>query len=218
MFTGLVETVGEVNSVKAEKDIWLIDICAPAIASQLKYGDSVAVSGACLTVVACDSSLFCAEMMEETKARTKLGSLKSGDRVNLERAMRADGRFDGHVVSGHIDGLARVMSIEETSKTRKIFFVAADDILSGIVAKGSVAIDGVSLTVIDADDKHFSVGLIPTTLAETSLAQLRKGDAVNVETDILGKYVAKCLETRFGTKTKENETVTWEKLAENGWI
>jgi len=218
MFTGLTETVGEVNSVKAEKDIWLIDIFAPAIASQLKYGDSVAVSGACLTVVSYGSSGFCAQMMEETKLRTKLGSLKSGDSVNLERAMRADSRFDGHVVSGHIDGLATVEAIEETSKTRKIFFTAAADILSGIVSKGSVTIDGVSLTVIDADDKHFSVGLIPTTLSETSLAALHVGDAVNIETDILGKYVAKCLEARFAAKTKESETVTWEKLADNGWI
>lgn len=218
MFTGLVETVGKINSVQAQKDIWLIDIEAPAIAQELKNGDSVAVSGACLTVVSYDSSSFCAEMMDETKMRTKLGELKGNDSVNLERAMRADGRLDGHIMTGHIDGVAKVEKIIETTKTRKMFFTAAADILSGIVSKGSVAIDGVSLTVIDADDVHFSVELIPTTLAETSLSGLKIGDSVNIETDVLGKYVTKYMESRFDKNYAENESVTWEKLAENGWV
>jgi len=218
MFTGLVETVGKINSVQAQKDIWLIDIEAPAIAQELKNGDSVAVSGACLTVVSHGSSSFCAEMMDETKMRTKLGELKGNDSVNLERAMRANGRLDGHIVTGHIDGVAKVEKIIETTKTRKMFFTATANILSGIVSKGSVAIDGVSLTVIDADDVHFSVELIPTTLAETSLSDLKIGDSVNIETDVLGKYVTKYMESRFGKNSAENESVTWEKLAENGWV
>lgn len=217
MFTGLIETVGHINSLQAQKDIWLLDIAAPSISTQLKNGDSVAVSGACLTVVSHNDTAFTAQMMDETASRTKLGKLKTGDSVNLERAMRADSRFDGHIVSGHVDGVAQVAKIEANSKTKKFFFSAADNIISGIVSKGSVTIDGVSLTVIDADGL-FSVELIPTTLAETSLCELQIGSSVNIETDILGKYVARYIETHFAGRNAGNETVTWEKLAENGWL
>ncbi|MDO4952572.1 MAG: riboflavin synthase [Synergistaceae bacterium] len=220
MFTGLVETVGKIKSVKQTADTWLIDISAPEIASELKKGDSVSVSGACLTVTDFDLAGFRAEMMEETKQRTKLGSLKSGDLVNLERAMSAGSRFDGHIVSGHVDGVGRVAKIENSGRTKKVFFAANADIISGIVSKGSVAVDGVSLTVIGVSDNEFSVGLIPETLAQTSLSALVQGSAVNLETDIIGKYVAKFLEKRFGQDSleKPKENITWQKLADSGWL
>ena len=220
MFTGLVETVGKIRSVKQNADTWLIDISAPEIASELKKGDSVAVSGACLTVTDFNTAGFRAEMMEETKQRTKLGSLKSGDLVNLERAMAAGSRFDGHIVSGHVDGVGRVAKIENSGRTKKVFFAANADIISCIVSKGSVAVDGVSLTVIDVSDNEFSVGLIPETLAQTSLSALVQGSTVNLETDVIGKYVAKFLEKRFGQNSgeKPKENITWQKLADNGWL
>ena len=220
MFTGLVETVGKIKSVKQNADTWLIDISAPEIASELKKGDSVAVSGACLTVADFNTAGFRAEMMEETKQRTKLASLKSGDLVNLERAMVAGSRFDGHIVSGHVDGVGKVVKIENSGRTKKVFFAANADIISGIVSKGSVAVDGVSLTVIDISDNEFSVGLIPETLAQTSLSALEQGSIVNLETDVIGKYVAKFLEKRFGQDSgeKPKEIITWQKLADNGWL
>ncbi len=219
MFTGLVEAVGRIKSVRRKSDIWLLDIQAAEIARELHKGDSVAVSGVCLTVTDFDTESFRAEMMEETHKRTKLGMLKSGDAVNLERAMSVNARFDGHIVTGHIDGQGKVSKIAAYENTKKFFFSANADIMSGIVSKGSIAIDGVSLTVIDVSDTEFSVELIPTTLAETSLSALMEGSVVNLETDILGKYVAKMLAKRFDkTEDKKTGSISWQKLADNGWL
>jgi riboflavin synthase len=135
--------------------------------------------------------------------------------------MRLDSRLDGHIVSGHIDGLAKVDKIETYSETMKYFFNAGPDILSGIVHKGSVAIDGISLTVIDVTTDTFSVGIIPTTISETTLSELREGDAVNIETDILGKYITKFLNTRFSDADNGGEmksSLTWDKLVKYGWV
>ena len=220
MFTGLVETVGKVISVLPNGDVWRLDISAPQIAEELKVGDSVAILGACNTIIKHDSYSFSVEMMEETRNRTKLGKLKAGSPVNLERAMRLDSRLDGHIVAGHIDGTASVSRIEIQPNTRKYFFTASSELISGIVPKGSVAIDGVSLTVIDANEENFSVGIIPTTLADTTLSSLKIGDEVNIETDMIGKYITKFLETRFSAKndTKEmKKSLTWDKLVEYGW-
>ncbi len=220
MFTGLIETVGRVAAVLPKGDIWQLDISAPKIARELSIGDSVSVMGACNTVVRHDNSSFSVEMMEETRNRTKLGKLKSGSPVNLERAMRLDSRLDGHLVAGHIDGTASVLRIETEPNTRKYFFIASSELISGIVPKGSVAIDGVSLTVIDVTEDTFSVGIIPTTLADTTLSSLKAGDEVNIETDMIGKYITGFLETRFSAKndTKEmKKSLTWDKLVEYGW-
>ena len=148
-----------------------LSIYAPAIAPELRHGDSVAISGACQTVTFMDANSFKVQMMPETLARTKLGGLRTGARVNLERAMRLDTRIDGHLVAGHVDGVAEVSKIEALNDTRKIYFTADERLLDGIVEKGSVTIDGVSLTVIDAEAEFFSVGVIPTTLAETTIAR-----------------------------------------------
>ena len=221
MFTGLIETIGKVSAIHPRGDVWQLDIVAPNIAGELRIGDSVSVSGACSTVVRSDNRSFSIEIMEETRNKTKLGDLKNGSRVNLERAMRLDSRLDGHIVSGHIDGLAKVDKIETYPETMKYFFNAGPDILSGIVHKGSVAIDGISLTVIDVTTDTFSVGIIPTTISETTLSELREGDAVNIETDILGKYITKFLNTRFSEADEGGEmknSLTWDKLVKYGWV
>ena len=221
MFTGLIETIGIISAIHPRGDVWQIDIEAPKIAGELRLGDSVSVSGACSTVVWSDNRSFSIEIMEETRKKTKLGNLKSGSAVNLERAMRVDSRLDGHIVSGHIDGLARVEKIETYPETRKYYFSAGQDLISGIVSKGSVAIDGISLTVIDVTTNNFSVGIIPTTISETTLSELKEGDAVNIETDILGKYITKFLKTRFSDTAEGGEmknSLTWDKLVKYGWV
>ena len=169
MFTGLIETVGTVVTITPLGDVTELSIYAPAIAPELRHGDSVAISGACQTVTFKDANSFKVQMMPETLARTKLGGLRTGARVNLERAMRLDTRIDGHLVAGHVDGVAEVAKIEALDDTRKIYFTADERLLDGIVEKGSVTVDGVSLTVIDAEAEFFSVGVIPTTLAETTI-------------------------------------------------
>ena len=221
MFTGLIETIGIISAIHPRGDVWQIDIEAPKIAGELRLGDSVSVSGACSTVVRSDNRSFSIEIMEETRKKTKLGNFKSGSAVNLERAMRVDSRLDGHIVSGHIDGLARVEKIETYPETRKYYFSAGQDLISGIVSKGSVAIDGISLTVIDVTTNNFSVGIIPTTISETTLSELKEGDAVNIETDILGKYITKFLKTRFSDTAEGGEmknSLTWDKLVKYGWV
>ena len=221
MFTGLIETIGKVSAIHPGNDVWRLDIEAPTICKELRMGDSVSVSGACSTVVSFNTKSFSIEIMEETRKRTKLGALSVGSKVNLERAMRLDSRLDGHIVSGHIDGLAEVLKTEIYPQTRKYFFKAPAELLLGIVSKGSVAIDGISLTVIDVDKEMFSVGIIPTTVSETTLSELKAGDPVNIETDILGKYISKFLEARFsGTKetTWMNNSLTWDKLEKYGWV
>lgn len=220
MFTGLIETIGTVAAVTPAGEVVELTIQAPAIASGLRLGDSVALSGACNTVTFFDANSFRVQMMPETQARTKLGRLRIGSSVNLERAMRLDSRLDGHLVAGHVDGMANVSRIESLDKTKKIYFTAPEEILAGIVVKGSVTVDGVSLTVIDAERDFFSVGVIPTTLAETTLGELKAGDAVNIETDMIGKYIKKFLEAAFSEKNgggKVKNSLTWDKLTEYGW-
>ena len=220
MFTGLIETVGSIESITPLGDVTELTIYAPAVAPELRHGDSVAISGACQTVTFMDASSFRVQMMPETLARTKLGALRTGSRVNIERAMRLDTRIDGHLVAGHVDGVATVTKIEALKETRKIYFSAGGHILGGIVEKGSVTIDGVSLTVIDAEADFFSVGVIPTTLAETTLGSLRAGDTVNIETDMIGKYVKKFVDAALGEKKEDGKmknSLTWDKLSEYGW-
>ena len=220
MFTGLIETIGTVVSIMPSGEVVELTVQAPAIASELRLGDSVSLSGACNTVTFFDANSFKVQMMPETQARTKLGRLKTGSPVKLERAMRLDSRLDGHLVAGHVDGMASVSKIESLDKTKKIYFSAPEEILGGIVEKGSVTIDGVSLTVIDAERDFFSVGVIPTTLAETTLKDLKAGDVVNIETDMIGKYIKKFMEAAFCEKNggeKVKNSLTWDKLTEYGW-
>lgn len=196
MFTGLVETVGTVRVFQREGAVFRLSIAAPSIAPELAMGQSVSVSGACLSVVALCGDGFDVEMMPETVERTWFGdTLRPGTPVNLERAVRLGDRLDGHLVLGHVDGTAVLRETRGDGRTREAFFSAGPELLRGVVPKGSVALDGVSLTVIDVFDGRsaFSVGLIPTTLRSCTLGALRVGAAVNLETDILGKYVERLL-------------------------
>lgn len=193
MFTGLVEAVGAVRAFRRTDSVYLLSIECPAIAGELVLGQSVAVSGACLSVVALHGDGFDVEMMTETAERTWFSALKPGTAVNLERAMVLGDRLDGHLVLGHVDGTAVLRRLSGKGRTRLACFAAEPRLLRGIVSKGSVAIDGVSLTVVDVSPADFSVGLIPTTLESCTLGQLAAGSVVNLETDILGKYVERLL-------------------------
>ena len=189
MFTGLIEALGTVRSFHQKGAYYALKIDAE-FSGELVIGQSVSVSGACLTVTQNDSRSFEVEMMRETWLRTWFGcGLRA--RVNLERAMRLTDRLDGHLVLGHVDGVARLKEIRGTETKEAVFVPENTELLRGIVEKGSVAIDGVSLTVIDAGDESFSVGLIPATLGATTLGRLKAGSMINLETDILGKYVAR---------------------------
>ena len=191
MFTGLIEAVGTVRKFHQTGTYYTLTIEA-GFSAELVIGQSVSVSGACLTVTRNDAKSFDVEMMRETFIRTWFGkNLRTGTRVNLERAMRLTDRLDGHIVLGHVDGVATLREVRGTQTKEAVFVPDDKELLRGIVEKGSVAIDGVSLTVISADDKNFSVGLIPATLEATTLGGLKAGSLINLETDILGKYVAK---------------------------
>ena len=212
MFTGLVERIGRVVSIsKASGGVSVIAIEAPEIAAGIVPGESVAVSGACLTATGTSGGTFRAQMMEETLRITRLGRLKPGECVNLERALKLGGRLDGHFVLGHVDEVGEIIRVESSGETRKVWVSAPDKICWGIAPKGSIAIDGVSLTVIDCETDGFSIGLIPATLRETTLGNLARGDSVNIEIDVIARYIARLC----GRETKSG--LTWEKLAQYGW-
>ena len=206
MFTGLVEAVGTVRAFRRTDSVHLLSIECPALARELRFGQSVAVSGACLSVVALHGDVFDVEMMPETAERTWFSALRPGSAVNLERAMALGDRLDGHLVLGHVDGTAVLKRLSGGGRTRVASFGAEPGLLRGIVPKGSVAIDGVSLTVIDVFPSEFSVGLIPTTLETCTLGRMAAGSVVNLETDILGKYVERLLApSRAGTRLSIEE-------------
>ncbi len=189
MFTGIVRHVGQVRSVVPTAGGARLTVDLGPLADGLALGDSVAVDGACLTATSIDGSTVSFDAVAETLAKTTLGSLAAGGRVNLERALTVDASLDGHLVQGHVDGTATVKSITPEAWT----FSAPRELAAQLVPKGSVAVAGVSLTVVDAGADSFSVALIPTTLAETTLGEMRVGQAVNIETDVIGKYVLRYL-------------------------
>jgi len=195
MFTGIVEHVGRIEGVLRLPDLVRFRIDLGPIAEGVRIGDSVAVLGVCLTATRIDGRVFDFEAIPETLARTRLGRLVEGDRVNLERAMGAGGRFDGHLVQGHVDGEGRVARVLRRGHEVELHVEVQDPAFAGaFVDKGSVAIDGVSLTVVRAEGARFHVALIPHTLARTTLASLREGDAVNLEVDVFAKYLKQYLD------------------------
>lgn len=199
MFTGLVEGVGTVRAVEpAAAEVRLtVEVPAATTAEACKLGESVAINGCCLTAVAVDGARWSFQAGAETLVKTNLGRLRPGDPVNLERALPANGRFGGHIVQGHVDGVGTIRSIERHGDWIDMAFALAPHLAEQLVPKGSVAVDGVSLTVVNALPDGFTVALIPHTLAETTLGRRAPGDEVNIETDILGKYVQKLLAARF---------------------
>ncbi|MCL2749387.1 MAG: riboflavin synthase [Coriobacteriia bacterium] len=219
MFTGIIEEIGTVEAVRKGKDSSVLTLGASVVMSDLKLGDSVAVDGVCLTASSLNSSSFSADVMHETLSRSTLGKLTRGSKVNLERALLAQGRFGGHIVSGHIDGTGTITAIRQDDNAVWYTVKADAAILRYIVEKGSIAIDGISLTVARITDEDFSVSLIPHTLKETTLAVKKVGSLVNLENDLLAKYVEKLLGApgSAGTEQPEQSTLTREFLLSHGF-
>jgi len=215
MFTGIVEETGTVKSISMAGSSGTIVIEAKKVLENTQIGDSIAVNGICLTVTSMTANSFSADVMAETVRRSSLSECRSKDKVNLERAMAADGRFGGHIVSGHIDGTGTIVSLkrEENAVWVKIKTTAA--IMKYIVEKGSICIDGISLTVAKVAENDFSVSVIPHTGEETTLLKKKAGDTVNLENDIVGKYIERFM--RFGNAPKKEEsTLTMDMLREFG--
>ena len=195
MFNGLIEAMGEVAELKAIPAGFRIRV-ATALAVELALGESIAVNGCCLTVVAIADGTLTFEAGPETLARTNLGELTAGVAVNLERSLQVGDRLGGHYVTGHVDGVGTLDQREDDAEWSTFWFRAPPGLMRQMVSKGSIAVDGVSLTLVDVEDDRFSVALIPHTLSLTTLGQLAEGDRVNLETDLLAKYVERQLESR----------------------
>jgi len=190
MFTGIIEQVGAVKTIeRAEEHVNLTVETIESILSDVENGSSLSINGACLTVVEHTATTATFNIIYETMRKTSLGHLAEGDAVNIERAMAANGRFDGHIVQGHVDATGSIASIRQLDNSYVIYIDVPRDLMRYIVHKGSICIDGISLTVVDAEDKTFSVCIIPHTWENTNLSNKRAGDPVNIETDVIAKYV-----------------------------
>ena len=216
MFTGIVEECGTVLDVLKNGVSGSVQIQASTVLEGTKTGDSIAVNGVCLTVTKLTKSSFTADVMAETFRRTNLGNLGKNSRVNLERAMAANGRFGGHIVSGHIDGTGIISRIKEEGNAVWIYISAPQSILNLIVEKGSVAVDGISLTVAAVSDKEFAVSVIPHTRENTALSGKKTGAVVNLENDIIGKYVQKLTGTAQINESSETQSERDKKLLD--WL
>ncbi len=219
MFTGIVEEIGMIRAIQRGQHSAIVSIQAQVVLSDLKIGDSVAVNGICLTVTSKDEHGFTADVMHETLNRTSLAKLSKGSKVNLERAMSATGRLGGHIVSGHIDGTGLITSIAKDDNAIWYTIDTPTALMRYIVEKGSITIDGISLTVAEIGETYFKVSMIPHTAKVTILSSKGVGDVVNLENDILGKYVEKLLQPQFGCQEKEENTsnITLEFLRTNGF-
>ena len=216
MFTGIIEEVGVVKSIRMGAQSAVITIQAEKVMEDIHVGDSIATNGVCLTVTSFDKNSYSVDVMHETLRRTNLGTLKSGSRVNLERAMAADGRFGGHIVAGHVDDPGTITSMEKDDNAIWITIRTTPAVLKYIVGKGSIAIDGISLTVARVDDKSFAVSVIPHTGANTTLLEKKPGDTVNLETDMVGKYVEKLLRYEE-SEEKPQSGITMDFLKSHGF-
>lgn len=219
MFTGIIEETGEIINIRRGAKSAQLMIRGDLVTRDSEVGDSIAVDGVCLTATAINGNTFTADVMAETMRRTGFAQLTVGSRVNLERAMAADGRFGGHIVSGHIDGTGTIRQMLREDNAVWVTVCADGGILRYIIEKGSVAIDGISLTVAYVDETCFKVSVIPHTAGETTLLTKRAGDIVNIENDVIGKYVEKLLQTptdiRDGARRGE---MNMEFLAKHGYI
>ena len=213
MFTGLVAEVGEVAETRAREGGRDLVIRAPGMAPDLKLGESIAINGVCLTVESFTDSTFTAHAGEETLKRTTTGELSRGSAVNLERALLPGERLGGHFVQGHVDGVGRVRAVRRSGTTVYFEFEPPAELLRYIAEKGSITVDGISLTVVDCPQGAFSVAIIPHTLAQTALRDRKVGDRVNLEVDVLAKYVEKLIATRLG----DPGGITEDFLREHGF-
>lgn len=219
MFTGIIEEIGTVARIQKGSASAVLEIQAQTVLEGTKIGDSIAVNGICLTVIGMHQGKFTADVMAETLRRSSLGSLQQGSQVNLERAMAADGRFGGHIVSGHIDGTGRIAAMTPEDVAVWVEIDASESLLRYIVEKGSIAIDGISLTVAKVTEKSFAVSLIPHTGAETTLLRRKPGDIVNLENDIVGKYVERFLTMpASGAEQQKQSGIDMDFLAGHGFL
>lgn len=220
MFTGIIEEIGKVLDVQKTDTAAHFKIQASEIMEDVKLGDSIAVNGICLTVTAFSANTFTVDVMHETLNRSSIKSLGRGSRVNLERAMPANGRFGGHIVSGHIDGTGTIRSVKKDAIAVWYTISAGAELMPGIVEKGSITIDGISLTVAKVTGDSFSVSVIPHTAGHTTLLEKGAGDVVNLETDCIGKYVRHLLgmDETCGKDVSRTSTITKEFLAAQGFL
>lgn len=219
MFTGIVEETGIFKGIKSGNRSGKVSIGAKKVLEDVHLGDSIAVNGICLTVTSFTETMFTADVMPETWQRSSIGKLSPGNAVNLERAMAADGRFGGHIVSGHIDGTGKIKSIEKEEIAIRLTIEASENILRYIIEKGSVTIDGISLTVVRVTDSDFAVSVIPHTFSRTNLREKQVGSTVNLENDCVGKYIEKFLITpKTTSKEKKISGLTEGFLMENGFL
>lgn len=217
MFTGLVAELGTVQHLARQGNSYHLTVAAHKVMENLKIGDSVAVNGCCLTVVRMTESEFTADVMPETVRLTNIGLLKTGSKVNLERTLRLCDGLDGHIVSGHVEGLGTILEQRPEGIAVVTTIGAGPELLKYIIKKGSIAIDGISLTVTEVTETSFSVSLIPHTAKETTLGIKKVGEKVNLETDIIGKYVERMLSFQTKPLTKE-EKLSMDFLAQNGFL
>ena len=217
MFTGIVEEVGTLKAIRKGAHSAVLEIQAKVVLEDIHLGDSIAVNGVCLTATSFSPSGFTADVMHETLNRSALSALRPGSRVNLERAMAANGRFGGHIVAGHVDGVGTVRRIEKDDNAIWYTIAAGPEILRYVVEKGSITIDGISLTVARVDSDSFAISAIPHTVSVTVLADRKPGDQVNLETDIVGKYVEKLLQTPPPAEEERKSDITREFLTRYGF-
>lgn len=215
MFTGIVEEIGLIRSLASSHSGVALAVAAARVLEQIRLGDSIAVNGVCLTVTGLSAGSFTADVMPETLHKTSLGRLNIGARVNLERALTLDGRLGGHLVTGHIDATTPVISLQQKGIATEMRVELPPGLWAFVIPEGSVALDGVSLTIAAIEAGSLMVGLIPHTKETTTLGDRRVGDLLNVETDLLGKYVSRLLQ-REGVPEKKGITTDW--LVENGFI
>ncbi|MBE0651297.1 MAG: riboflavin synthase [Bacteroidales bacterium] len=219
MFTGIIEETGSIRQISRGSKSVKLTIEASLVLEDTRVGDSISTNGICLTVVEMDGRSFTVDVMAETLRRTSLNRLTTGSRVNLERALRLSDRLGGHLLSGHVDGLGVIREITTEDIARVINIDTTPDLLRYIVAKGSIAIDGISLTVVAVDERAFSVSIIPHTATVTTLLDKQPGDAVNLETDMIAKYVEKLLFSKNDLPRKDIEQgLDLQFLSENGFI
>lgn len=217
MFTGIIEEVGIVQSIKRTGESFVLTIGANKIMDDIKLGDSIAINGVCLTVTTYTTTKFSVDVMPETVKATSLATVTQGSRVNLERAMAAGGRFGGHFVSGHVDGTG-IIAAKKTVENAVYYEIKTNnELLKYIILRGSVTVDGTSLTVFGVSENAFTLSIIPHTLSETVLGIKGKGDVVNIECDMLGKYVSHFLTATAGNGAQKSSRITESFLEENGF-
>lgn len=212
MFTGIVEDLGKVKSIKSSPNSMQLTLESKKIVEDIHLGDSIAVNGVCLTVISFSNELFTVDVMPETVKSTNIQSLRVGHVVNLERAMPANGRFGGHFVSGHVDGTGVILRKRKFENAVYVDIGISEELSNFCMLKGSVAVDGISLTIFDVKPKQLTVSLIPLTFSETLLGIKREHDVVNIENDLLGKYVINHLERK-----KESSSISMDFLKQNGF-